>query len=63
MLKFSDLLNEGPLGTFTAIGGLDKPSSFKDPRDIASLSRPATVQKVKDIEDILTANVGDIFVM
>jgi len=49
MIKLIDLISEGPLGAFTSIGNLDKPGSFKDPRDRLSLSHPATAQKVKDM--------------
>jgi hypothetical protein len=62
MIKLADLMNEGPLGTFTAIGGLNKPSSFKDPRDIASLSHPTTVEKVKNMLKNTTTDFDFYFV-
>ena len=30
MIKLKDILNEAPLGTYTAIGGFDKGASYKD---------------------------------
>lgn len=49
MIKLKDILNEAPLGTYTAIGGFDKGASYKDPRDRAALNHPVTIQKVKDM--------------
>ena len=49
MIKLKDILNEAPLGTYTTIGGFEKGASYKDPRDRAALSRPVTIQKVKDM--------------
>ena len=49
MIKLKDILNETPLGTYTAIGGFDKGASYKDPRDRAALNHPVTIQKVKDM--------------
>jgi len=39
MIKLTDILNEAPLGTYTAIGGFEKGASYKDPRDRAALNR------------------------
>ena len=49
MIKLKDILNEAPLGTYTAIGGFEKGASYKDPRDRAALNHPVTIQKVKDM--------------
>ena len=49
MIKLKDILNEAPLGTYTAIGGFDKGASYKDPRDRVALNHPVTIQKVKDM--------------
>ena len=49
MIKLSDLLNEAPIGTYSTIGDFEKGASYKDPRDRLSVSRPVTVQKVKDM--------------
>ena len=49
MIKLKDILNEAPLGTYTALGGFDKGASYKDPRDRAALNHPVTIQKVKDM--------------
>ena len=49
MIKLKDILNEAPLGTYTAIGGFDKGASYKDARDRAALNHPVTIQKVKDM--------------
>ena len=49
MIKLKDILNEAPLGTYTAIGGFNKGASYKDPRDRAALNHPVTIQKVKDM--------------
>jgi hypothetical protein len=49
MIKFKDILNDAPLGTYTTIGKFEKGASYKDPRDRAALSHPVTIQKVKDM--------------
>ncbi len=53
MIKFKDILNEAPLGTYTTIGKFEKGASYKDPRDRAALSHPVTIQKVKDRKKVL----------
>ena len=62
MIKFSDLLNEGPLGSFSTVGDFDKPKSFKDPRDIAVVSHPATIEKLRDMFKNTTVDFDFYFV-
>ena len=45
----SNPINEAPLGSFTTLGFDDKAKSFQDPRDRASITNPATLQKVKGL--------------
>ncbi len=49
MIKLIDLLNEAPIGTYKTIGDFEKGASYKDTRDRAAVSHPATVQKVTDM--------------
>lgn len=62
MIKLAKLINEAPLGTFSTIGDFDKPKSFKDPRDIGSVTANITVQKVKDMLKNTTVDFDFYFV-
>ena len=62
MIKLIDLLNEAPIGAYTTIGDFEKGASYKDTRDRAAVSHPATVQKVTDMLKNTTVDFDFYFV-